>query len=114
MQKTQFGITKYVLDTKTKIIILEGSKSVYLVSTHQSTTAKENHEDNEGLKPVVFNYSEACSSQVPPLFSSPFFYTDLTTLESLYTTCKYNVQTGVDKIILLHSWPQMACPDFIS
>lgn len=68
-----------------------------LLFTYQSTTTKEDHENNEGLKPVMFNYSETCSSQVPPLFSSPFFHTDLTTLESLYTACKKIFQTEVDK-----------------
>lgn len=52
--------------------------------TYQSSTTEENHKDNESLKPVVFNNPEAGFSKVPPLFSSPFFYTYLTALEPSY------------------------------
>lgn len=53
--------------------------------TYQSSTTEENHKDNESLKPVVFNNPEAGFSKVPPLLSSPFFYTYLTALEPSYT-----------------------------
>lgn len=56
--------------------------------THQSSTTEENHKDNESLKPVVLNNPEAGLSKVPPLLSSPFFYTYLTALETPYTTFK--------------------------
>lgn len=73
----------------------------YLITfTHQSTTTQEDHEHNEGLKPVVLNYSEASSTQVPPLFSSPFLHANLTALESPYTACKHKVPIGVEKTAL--------------
>lgn len=37
--------------------------------THQSSTAQENHEDDEGFKPVVLHNSETSSTQVPPFLA---------------------------------------------
>lgn len=45
--------------------------------THQSTTTEKNHEDNESLKPVVFNNAVAGFPKIPPDFSFAFFYTYL-------------------------------------
>lgn len=35
---------------------------------HQGTTTEEDHEDDEGLKPVVFNDQVAGLSEEPPAF----------------------------------------------
>lgn len=59
---------------------------LFPVFTYQSTTTQKNHKDNEGFKPVVFHYSETGFPKTPPLLSSPFFYTHLAALESLYAT----------------------------
>lgn len=52
---------------------------------YQSTAAEKNHEDNEGLKPVVFNNLIAGFPKIPPDFPFPIFYTDLTAFESPHT-----------------------------
>ena len=46
--------------------------------TYQSTTAEKNHEDNESLKPVVFNDAVAGFPKIPPDFAFALFYTYLT------------------------------------
>lgn len=38
-------------------------------NTHQSSTAEENHKDDEGFKPVMLHNSEASSTQVPPFLA---------------------------------------------
>lgn len=53
--------------------------------TYQSTAAEQNHEDDEGFKPVVLYYLVAGFPQVPPEFAFAFFYAYLTTLELSYT-----------------------------
>lgn len=65
--------------------------------TYQSSTTEQNHKDNESLKPVVFNNLEAGFSKVPPLLSSPFFYTYLTAFEPSYTAFKTVYQRGGKK-----------------
>lgn len=69
--------------------------------THQSSTTEENHKDNESLKPVVLNNLEAGFSKVPPLLSSPFFYTYLTALETPYTTFKTTYVLRKREILLM-------------
>lgn len=54
--------------------------------TYQSTTAEQDHENNEAFKPIVLNYPEAGFPDVPPDFSFPRFYVDLTAWEPLYAT----------------------------
>lgn len=73
------------------------------MATYQSSTTEENHKDNESLKPVVFNNPEAGFSEVPPLLSSPFFYTYLTALEPSYTAFRtvYVMRRGKKEEILL-------------
>lgn len=39
--------------------------------TYQSTTAEQDHENNEAFKPTVLNYPEAGFPDVPPDFSFP-------------------------------------------
>lgn len=46
--------------------------------TYQSTATEKNHEDNESLKPVVFNNAVAGFPKIPPDLSFAFFYTYLT------------------------------------
>lgn len=76
--------------------------------TYQSSTTEENHKDNESLKPVVFDNLEAGFSKVPPLLSSPFFYTYLTALEPSYTAFKTVYVMGerfcwIALILIMHS-----------
>lgn len=48
---------------------------------YQSTTAKENHEDNKSLKPIMFYDFVTSLPKIPPHFSFAIFYTDLAALE---------------------------------
>lgn len=57
-----------------------------LPGTHQGTTAEQNHENDEGLKPVVLHNEETGLPQDPPRLAKPFFDVDLAALESLDTT----------------------------
>lgn len=78
--------------------------------TYQSSTTEENHKDYESLKPVVFNNPEAGFSKVPPLLSSPFFYTYLTALEPSYTAFrKVYVRRGEKKEEILLSCITFGC-----
>lgn len=54
--------------------------------SHQGATAEQNHEDDEGLKPVVLHNEEAGFPQDPPRLAKPVFNVDLAALESLDTT----------------------------
>lgn len=54
--------------------------------THQGTAAKQNHENDEGLKPVVLDDEEAGLPQDPPGLAQPFFDVYLAAFESLHTT----------------------------
>lgn len=53
---------------------------------HQGAAAEQNHEDDEGLKPIVLHDEEAGLPQDPPGLAEPFLDVDLAALESLDTT----------------------------
>ena len=53
---------------------------------HQGATAQQNHEDDEGLKPIVLHNEKAGFPQDPPRLAQPFLNVDLAALESLDTT----------------------------
>lgn len=53
--------------------------------THQSTTAQEDHKDDESLKPIVLHNQETSFPQGPPRLSQPLLNIDLTTLAALHT-----------------------------
>ncbi len=52
---------------------------------HQSSTAEEDHEDNEGLKPAVLHYLIARLPQPPPRLTQTSRRVDITTLAALHT-----------------------------
>lgn len=54
--------------------------------THQGATAEQNHEDDEGLKPVVLHDEEAGFPQDPPRLAQPLFDVDLAAFKPLDTT----------------------------
>ncbi len=55
---------------------------------HQSATAKQNHKDDEGLKPAVLHYVVARLSQQPPFLPHALFSIHLTARELLDTAWK--------------------------
>ena len=82
--------------------------------TYQSTTAEQDHENNEAFKPTVLNYPEAGFPDVPPDFSFPWFYVNLTAWEPLYATwqerhaCKiwiFRINKILKKYYLMQSAP---------
>ncbi len=52
---------------------------------HQSSTAEEDHEDDEGLKPAVLHYLIARLPQPPPRLTQTSRRVDITTLTALHT-----------------------------
>lgn len=58
-----------------------------LPCTHQSTAAQEDHEDDEGLKPVMFHDEETSLPQGPPRLPQPLLNIDLATLAALRAPC---------------------------
>lgn len=84
--KFQFVTCSYVINCNFKCLLLK--ITIVTIVAHliyQSTAAEKNHEDYEGLKPVVFNNLIAGFPKIPPDFPLSFFYTDLTAFESPYT-----------------------------
>src|SRR4029434_8244352 len=53
-------------------------------SSHQSSTAEEDHKDDEGLEPAVLHDLEACLPQPPPGLANPAGRVDLTALTAAH------------------------------
>lgn len=62
------------------------SPTVLSPGPHQGATAEQNHEDDEGLKPIVLHNEEAGFPQDPPGLAQPLLNVDLAARESLDTT----------------------------
>lgn len=59
-------------------------------STYQGSAAEQNHEDDEGFKPVVFNDQVAGLSQEPPVFPPTVSDGNVTALVFGHTFCATN------------------------
>lgn len=59
---------------------------IFSPGPHQGATAEQNHEDDEGLKPIVLYNEEARFPQDPPRLAQAFFDVDSAALESPDTT----------------------------
>lgn len=68
--------------------------------TYQSSAAEQDHEDDEGFKPVVLHYDEAGFPEVPPPLVVSTFLVDLAQLESAHTTCRETGATPKNQLVL--------------
>lgn len=50
-------------------------------ATYQRSTAEQDHEYDEGFKPVVLHYDKAGFSESPPALEPAYVLADLTALE---------------------------------
>ncbi len=65
--------------------------------SYQGSTAEQNHEDDEGFKPVVFNNQVAGLPQEPPVFPPAVSNGNVTALVLGHTLCITNKYTSADK-----------------
>lgn len=56
-------------------------------TTHQCPAAEQNHENDEGLKPIVLHYDEARFSEGPPALVVCPLLVDLAALEPTHAAC---------------------------
>lgn len=57
------------------------------MTAHQCPAAEQNHENDEGLKPVVLHYDEARFSERPPALVVRPLLVDLAALEPTHAAC---------------------------
>lgn len=63
------------------------------VCSYQSSTAEQDHEDDEGFKPVVFHNQVAGFPQEPPVFAPAVSDGNITTLVFGHTLCMTDKNT---------------------
>lgn len=60
-----------------------------ITATYQCSTAEQDHEYDEGFKPVVLHYDKAGFPECPPALILAFLLVDLAALEPAYTACRH-------------------------
>lgn len=66
-------------------------------NTYQRSTAEQDHEYDEGLKPVVLHYDKAGFPECPPVLETLSLLVDLAALEPAHTACGHGVIVGERK-----------------
>lgn len=65
-----------------------------ITPTYQSSTAEQDHEYDEGFKPVVLHYDKAGFPECPPTLILASLLVDLAALEPAYTACRHEGMWG--------------------
>lgn len=62
--------------------------------TYQRSTAEQDHEYDEGFKPVVLHYDKAGFPECPPALIIASLLVDLAALEPAHTACRHRGNVG--------------------
>lgn len=78
---------------------------------YQGPTAEQDHEDNEGLEPVVFDNLEAGPAQRPPLLPAALGHVHVEERAALHAGCGQRGQGGFIGLLSLSQPPPHCSPE---
>lgn len=68
--------------------------------THQRSAAEQDHEYDEGFKPVVLHYDKAGFPECPPALVLWSLLVDLAALEPAHAACTHGVHESVILLVI--------------